>query len=179
MTAMSEIYEEYGEALFTLGLESDSLDKINGDLDFISEVFAKTPEYAEFLQSPSIPKAERIKTINETFSDSVSEYAVSFLSILCEKGRVAFIEDCINEFKRLYAESKNISAARVYSAVPLSDGQKERLKSKLENRSGHSVKTEYLIDETLLGGVLIEMDGTEIDGTLKRRLQELKEVMDK
>lgn len=179
MTAMNEIYEEYGEALFTLGLESNSLDKINGDLDFISEVFAKTPEYAEFLQSPGIPKAERIKTVNDTFSDSVSEYAVSFLSILCEKGRALLFEDCVKEFKRLYAESKNISAARVYSAVPLSEEQKERLKSKLENRSGHSVKTEYLIDETLLGGVLIEMDGTEIDGTVKRRLQELKEVMDK
>lgn len=176
---MSDICKEYGEALFALGLEGNSLDKINEDLDFIADVFAKTPEYAEFLQSPSIPKAERLKTVRETFTDSISEYAVSFLSILCEKGRSMLFGSCAEEFKKLYEESKNISLARVYSTVPLSDEQKERLQKKLEKQSGHSVKMECFIDETLLGGVLVEMDGTQIDGTVKRRLQELKEVMNK
>lgn len=176
---MSEICREYGEALFALGLEENSLDKINEDLAFIGEIFAKTPEYALFLQSPGIPKAERINSVNEMFTDHISEYAVSFLSILCEKGRVMLFHDCAEEFKKLYEESKNVSLARVYSAVPLSEEQKELLKNKLEKQSGHSVKMECFIDETLLGGVLINMDGTQIDGTIKRRLQELKEVMNK
>lgn len=176
---MSDICKEYGEALFALGLEGNSLDKINEDLNFIREVFAKTPEYAEFLQSPSIPKAERLKSVNETFTENISEYAVSFLSILCEKGRSMLFGECAEEFKKLYEESKNVSLARVYSTVPLSDEQKERLQKKLEKQSGHSVKMECFIDETLLGGVLIDMDGTQIDGTVKRRLQELKEVMNK
>lgn len=176
---MSDICKEYGEALFALGLEGNSLDKINEDLIFIGEVFAKTPEYAEFLQSPAIPKAERLNSVSETFAEHISEYAVSFLSILCEKGRAMLFGECAEEFKKLYEESKNVSLARVYSTVPLSEEQKERLKQKLENTSGHSVKMECFIDETLLGGVLIDMDGTQIDGTVKRRLQELKEVMNK
>lgn len=176
---MSDICKEYGEALFALGLEENSLDRINDDLDFIRDVFAKTPEYAAFLQSPAVPKAERLKTVNDVFTGSVSEYAVSFLSILCEKGRAMLFGDCAKEFKRLYEESKNVSLARVYSTVPLSEEQKELLKEKLEKRSGHSVKMECFIDKTLLGGVLIDMDGTQFDGTIKRRLQELKEVMDK
>lgn len=176
---MSDICKEYGEALFALGLEENSLDKINGDICFLEEVFLQTPEYTEFLQSPSIPKDERLKSLNDAFLDSISEYTLSFLSILCEKGRSALFGECAEEFKRLYEESKNISLARVYSTVPLSEEQKERLTRKLEKQSGHSVKAEYFIDETLLGGVLIDMDGTQIDGTVKRRLQELKEVMNK
>ena len=99
--------------------------------------------------------------------------------ILCEKGRATLFGDCAEDFNKLYEESKNVSLARVFSPVPLSEEQKERLKLKLENTSGHSVKMECFIDETLLGGVLIDMDGTQIDGTLKRRLQEIKEVMNK
>lgn len=176
---MSDICKEYGEALFTLGLEENSLDTINSDLAFLEEVFAETPEYTEFLQSPSIPKEERLNSLNNAFSESISEYSLSFLSILCEKGRTALFAECAERFRALYEESKNISIARVYSAVPLSEEQKERLKTKLENTSGHSVKMECYIDKTLLGGVLIDMDGTQIDGTVKRRLHEIKEVMNK
>lgn len=176
---MSDICKEYGEALFALGLEGNCLDGLNKDLCFLEEVFAETPDYTEFLQSPGIPKDERLKSLNEAFSDSVSEYALSFLSILCEKGRTVLFSECAEEFRKLYEESKNVSFARVYSAVPLSENQKGALQSKLENTSGHSVKMECFIDKTLLGGVLIDMDGTQIDGTLKRRLQEIKEVMNK
>lgn len=176
---MSDICKEYGEALFTLGLEGNSLDKINSDLVLLEQAFAEAPEYTEFLQSPSIPKAERLKALNTAFADSISEYTLSFLSILCEKGRTVLFGECAVEFRKLYEESKNVSLARVYSAVPLSDEQKAALKNNLESSSGHSVKMECFIDKTLLGGVLIDMDGKQIDGTLKRRLQKLKEVMNK
>lgn len=176
---MSDICKEYGEALFTLGFEGNCLDEIKKDLDLIKDIFEETPEYADFLQSPAVPKAERLKSINEAFENRVSEYTLSFLLILCEKGRATLFGDCAEEFNKLYEESKNISLARVFSPVPLSEEQKERLKLKLENISGQTVKMECFIDETLLGGVLIDMDGTQIDGTLKRRLQEIKEVMNK
>lgn len=176
---MSDICKEYGEALFTLGLETNTLDEINKDLKFIGEVFEKTPEYKEFLQSPSILKSERLKTVNDMFEGNISEYALSFLSILCEKGRAGLFSECQNEFSKLYIESQRVLIARVKTTVPLDESQKEQLKNKLEKQSGHQVVLECSIDKTLLGGVLIEMDGTEFDGTLKHRLQELKEVMDK
>ncbi len=176
---MSDISKEYGEALFALGLETNSLDQIDKDLKFISEIFEKAPEYKEFLQSPSIKKSERLSTINETFENNISEYALSFISILCEKGRAGIFTQCADEFQKLYAESKKVSIARVKTTVPLDENQKEQLKAKLEKQSGHSVVLECSIDKTLLGGVLIEIDGILLDGTLKHRLQELKEVMDK
>ena len=176
---MSDICKEYGEALFALGLETNTLSEINNDLQFISEVFEKAPEYRDFLQSPSILKSERLKTINDMFENNISEYSLSFLSILCEKGRAGLFSECQNEFNKLYIESQRVLIARVKSAAPLDESQKQQLKNKLEKQSGHQVVLECSIDETLLGGVLIEMDGTEIDATLKHRLQEIKEVMDK
>lgn len=179
MKTMSDVCKEYGEALFSLGLEANSLDEINRDLDFINEVYEKTPQFGEFLQSPAVPKRERLETIDETFRDSVSEYALSFLSLLCEKGKALLFPECAKEFKALYTESRRISVARVTSSVPLSEEQQTKLKTKLEKISGHSVTLECLIDETLLGGVIIETDGKRFDGSLKHRLQEIKEVMDK
>ena len=72
---------------------------------------------------------------------------------------------------------ESLSTARVVSAISMTDEQKAALVKKLEKMSGHIVTAEYEIDETLLGGVVVHMDDTVIDGSLKQQLKEVKEVI--
>jgi F-type H+-transporting ATPase subunit delta len=78
---------------------------------------------------------------------------------------------------KLYNESKSISWAHVRSAIPLTPEQKTALRLKLEKQSGRNVLLECSTDNTLLGGIVVEMDGKILDGSLRRRLQDVKEVM--
>ena len=68
--------------------------------------------------------------------------------------------------------------ATVTAAAGLTDEEKERLRRALERRSGHSVQLECRVDASLLGGVVVEMDGRVLDGSLRHRLHEIKEVME-
>lgn len=72
-----------------------------------------------------------------------------------------------------------ISNARIVSAVPLTEAEKSALLEKLKKISGHSVFAQYETNETLLGGVTIYMDGKIMDGSLKHRLNEIKDVIGK
>lgn len=176
MTKMQKS-REYGEALFALATEYGACDEYNNALDTVSTVFKENPEYTDFLASPSIPKAERIEALETAFSGRVPEHIVSFLSILCERGRIREFSGCVREYKALLDASKNVSLAKVVSAVPLTDSQKEKLQIKLEKLSGQTVILDCSVDKSLLGGLIIETDGKTIDGSLKRRLYEVKEVI--
>ena len=170
---------EYAVALFELAKETASEEEIYNAFGFVSEVFELCPGIIDFLNSPAIPVTERTGVLNTTFSDSVPEYFLSFLGILCENRNIRIFHECRVEYEYLYTESVRLTLAVVRSAVRLTDEEKKKLSKKLEKISGHKVRMEYEIDETLLGGIVVEMDGVCYDGSLKHRLQNIKEVISK
>ena len=87
------------------------------------------------------------------------------------------LSDAEITFEALYDESQRTINVRVKSAVSLSDDQKARLQEKLEQKYKCRVDTQYIIDTTLLGGVIVEADDTVIDGSLRHRIGQIKEVI--
>ena len=134
------------------------------------------PEYLDFLSSPNIPKSERIAAIEQAFSGE-HEYIVSFLSLLCEKGRIREIRECISEFKQLCDAADKISVAQVTSAFELSESQRSALTAKLQKLCGNRVVLDCKTDNSLMGGVIVSVDGKVIDGSVRHQLHQLKEVM--
>lgn len=176
---MNETSKEYSTALFTLAVEEGLEKTVSDDLKSISRLLRETPEYLDFLSSPNISVQERINAIDEAFSGNIHEYVVSFLKILCKKGAARHFHKCVAEYEELYHASKGISTAKVISAVPLKKDEKEKLKKKLESFCGHSVIPEYSCNKAILGGMIIHIDGRVLDGSLRRRLHDIKEVIDK
>ena len=111
------------------------------------------------------------------FGASIPEYVVSFLKLLCENGRIRMAFECIDEFSALVMASSNRTKAEIASAVPLSEKQKEAICKKLEKLTGREIDPVYIIDESLMGGVKIDVDGKTYDGSIRHRLGEIKDVM--
>ena len=170
------ISKEYGEAIFALAMENNALDEYGEALDTISAAFNDAPDYVSLLASPSVPRSERINAIQTAFA-SLPEHIVSFTSLLCERGRIREFNECVKEYKALCDASRQLSTAIVTSSVELTENEKQKLTDKLEKRAGKSVLAEYRIDKSLIGGLIIEMDGTVLDGSIKSRLKEVKEVI--
>lgn len=170
---------DYASALFMLAAESGKLDVFSKDLLVIGGVFRENPDYTLLLSSPSVPKNERMQIIDSAFEGKVDEYLVNFINVLCDHGKVDSLENCIKDFEGLKKAAENCVTARVYTAVPLSDAQKSKIKEKLEKRLGSQVIIKTVIDENILGGVKIELDGKVIDGSIKRQLHDIKEVISK
>ena len=174
---MTEIGKEYGTALFMLACEKNSQEEYAKALDELRNVFEENPEYMVFLASRSIPMSERLAAVEKAFSGKLPEDVVSYVQLLCEKGRISFFDESAEEYKHLLDESMKVSKARITSAAELLDEEKEALKNKLEKMSGTSVVMEYFIDESLIGGVVAEIDGKVLDGSLRRRLRDIKDVI--
>ena len=102
----------------------------------------------------------------------------SFLKLLTERGRIREYEECVHQFELCYDDAYRHSFAKVYSAIPLTDDQKERLHAKLEQHCGHMVEMHYKIDPSLLGGLKVKMDGQMLDGSLRSRISSIKEVIE-
>ncbi len=174
---MMQTEREYAEALFALAVEDQAVEGYRQALDSVGQLFEDNPDYVEFLNSPAIPLSERLQAIDEAFEGSVPEYVLFFLKVICEQGKMRMIRDCIDEFSKLAMSFSDTIAATVYSAVPLSDQQKQSLCQKLKAMTHKSMDPIYIVDPSLIGGLKIEVDGKTFDGSIKHRLGEIKDVM--
>ena len=158
----------------------------------VSSVYFRRPKISTLQYIPNLSNQEKIylrselsfcleaiyKILKNAFSGSLSEESISFLSVLCENGDSALLGKCAGEFGGLYSKSLNISRAVVTSAVELSAEQKNALNERLQKKLKKKTETEYILDPSLIGGLKVEIDGVVFDGSLKKRLQSLKEVME-
>lgn len=174
---MIQTEREYAEALFTLAVEENAVEEFLDSLVTLKQLFDENPDYIEFLNSPAIPLGERTASIDEAFDGKMPQYVVSFIKVLCENGKMRTILLCINEFETLARAFSNRAIATVYSAVELSDEQKDAVCKKLEALTNKRIDPIYIIDESLIGGMKIEVDGKTFDGSIKHRLGDIKDVM--
>ena len=139
----------------------------------IRQLFRENPDYVKLLSEPSIPKEERTKLLDTAFGTEAERYLVNFLKLLCERGILGEYSGCCEEFTRRYNVDHNIATAVVTSAVALTDEQMAALKDKLEKISGKTVTLTQKTDPTVLAGLKVELEGRQLDGTVKSRLDDL------
>ena len=174
---MTQITKEYAEALFSIAAENNSFESFNESLDLISAVFSENPDYFQVLSSPNVTDDEKASLIDGAFSENVPEDVLAFLKILCKNGDAKLLLPCIDEYKSLYKVSKEIANVKITSAVELTDKEKEALIAKLEKTYHVTVKPSYSVDPSIIAGVVIDMDGKIIDGSIKSNLDRIKEVI--
>ena len=174
---MTQISKEYAVALFELAKEQSCAKEFSDALKLIRGEFDAQPEYIELLSSPNIPSAERRRLIGDAFGTHVPGDVLSFTQLLCEKEHIRLFGECADEYDKLYTALEAVSAARVVSAVELTEEEKTSLITKLEKLTGRTVLPSYELDPSLIGGAVIYIGDTVIDGSLRSRLKEIKEVI--
>ena len=174
---MTEISKEYAAALFMLACEKNQKNEYGDALESVKNALKDEPDYFEFLSSPGIPVKDRTESIRTVFGEIVPEDVLSFVQLVCEKGRMKCFYEAVEDYSSLLAQSNLVKNVKVTSAVSLTEAEKEKLQKKLETVYKSNVEIEYLIDASLVGGVIMEVDGKILDGSVKSRLRDIKEVI--
>lgn len=170
---------DYATALFMLAAEEDKLSKFASDLKDIEKAFDENPDYLLLLSSPAVTQEERTEIIDAAFGETADKDIVNFIKVLCDHGKITELKEAVKDFKALKKSAENRVTAHVYTAVPLSESQEVKLKENLERRLKSTVKIKSVIDKSMLGGIIIKVDGKIIDGSIKEQLQSIKEVISK
>ena len=171
------VASRYAEALFQVGEETDSTDKLYGELKAVVGIVKENKDFSNILRSPLVSKEEKKDLITKVFEGKLSQNMINFLKILADKDRLALLADIEKDFKVLLNEKNNILEGIVITAVPMKEEEVKELQTKLSAKYNKTVVLENEVDKSVLGGVLVRLGNEEIDGTVKNRLDKMKEQL--
>lgn len=176
---MTDTSKSYADALFSLALETNTVFETLMALKEMRNGIYATEGALDLLASPSIPKDERCAVLEKAFGDVQPEHVMSFVGVLIQHGHIRELDDCLEAYTALHDEHSRLSIAYVTSAVELTKAEKAELTEKLGRKLNRYIHLECAVDPSLLGGLVVQVDGKVIDGSLKHKLQEIKEVMNR
>lgn len=170
---MTKSEQVYGGSLYELAKEEGLTEEIYGQLQTVLEVFEQNPDYLRFLGTSSISKQERCAALEEALGGRVQMYLLNFLKILCENGSMGQLKGCAAEFRRRYNADHGIVEVCAVTAVALTETLREKLTEKLQTVLGKTVELTNKVDPACMGGILLELPGRQLDGTVRHRLDAL------
>ena len=174
---MNVIANRYAEALFQIGEEEELTDMLYQELSEIVNLIKVNQDLFSILKSPVISKKEKISIVDNIFEDKININIKNFLKILIEQDRISFISDISDSYKVLLNEKNNILEGFVISAILMKKEEIKELEEKLSEKYNKNVTLENRVDKSILGGVLVRLGNEEIDGTVKTRLDKMKEQL--
>jgi F-type H+-transporting ATPase subunit delta len=173
--ATSEIVRGYAEALFNVVRAEGELDRVEDELFRFGKILESNHELKQALSDQSMEREQRAKILEELLDDKVSPHTLGLLTFIVGQGRARQLPQILEEVSELAAQARQSVLAEVRSAVPLDDKQRKDLASALSQATGKNVEVKVLIDPSVVGGVVAKVGDTVIDGTVKRRLEQLRE----
>lgn len=171
---MTETAKMYGGSLYDLAAEEGRQDLILEQLTQVRQLLSQEEEYIRLLSTPSIPKKERCALLDEAFGSQVDPYLLNFLKILCQNGTLGEFGGCVREYRNRYNADNGILEATAYTALALDERQTEALRAKLADVTGKTIQLTNKVDPSVLGGIRLMMDGTQLDGTVQNRLAAIR-----
>ena len=174
---MNRLAKNYADALFLLARDEGVADEILTQFAQVRKLFDENPDYVRFLFAPNIPKEERTGALDEAFSGRIHAYLLNFLKLLSEHGHIFFYQDCELRYRTFYNLVNDRIEAKVFTALPLRPDQLQRLKQRLCELTGKQVDLQNRVDPTVLGGIRLQYDEHELDGTVRQRLRAVEKTL--
>jgi F-type H+-transporting ATPase subunit delta len=165
----------YARALFEVAKKADAIDRIESDLGLIGHSLETMPRLAEALAHPLVPGERKKRIIAGVFSAAIDPVTLDFVCLLIDKRRSDVLAQMEGEYVNLANEYRGVTPALVTSAVPLSADERTALHAKLEVFTGKKVELTMEEDSTLIGGIMVRIGDTVIDGSVRGDLARLKD----
>ena len=174
---MTEVATTYGQAMYDLARDEGKSQQILVELSVLDQSLSAEPEFIQLLSSPNIPKEERVQILDSSFRGKIDPYVLNFLKVLTEKGYMRHFSGCCQFYRQCYNKDNGIMPVIAYTAVPLSDELRRKLTAKLSTVTGKTIELDCRIDPETLGGVRLDFDGKQVDGTVRRRLEDIRGLL--
>lgn len=165
----------YAKALFNEATEKASLDAVYADLNFLQQTLKASRDLRAVFSSPVIKSYKKQEITKQIFGGKVNVITERFLSVLIQQSRDGFLQEIMNAFFRLYNENKGISEVTVTTAIALDANSEQKIVDFIKKTSGYpNVKINQKIDESILGGFIVDFGGKLYDNSVRYKLNKIK-----
>ena len=154
---MTKTGKLYGDSLYELALEKNVEQRtyskeLLDELRIVKSLFDENPDYIRLLQEPSIPRKTRLGLIDKAFGAQADEYLVNFLKLLCEEELLSEFSGCEEEYRQRFQKLEEVWKKEIILVT----------------------KT----DPNLMGGLKVEIEGRQLDGSVRGRLERLHKLIE-
>lgn len=176
---MSRAGEVYAKGLYSLAAEEGLCKPILDEMALLDQSFSAEPMFLRLLSAPNVSVQERCKVLDDSFRGKIQPYLLNFLKILTEKGYIRHYPDCYKSFRNQYNQDNGVLPVRAVTAVALNTVQLQKLTDKMQSLTGKTVELENVVDPHVMGGVRLDYDGKRVDGTVRNRLDSIRDLLNK
>lgn len=172
----NKIAFRYAKSWIDLAVERNEVESALADVKVLKNLLEVNTDFAAFVRSPVISFDRKKKILSSLFGDKLSELTLLFLQLLVTKHREFNLPSIVDSFLNQYKALKEISTIKVFSAQPLEKSEEEKIITMASNSSigFKNIELESYIDETLIGGFVIEMEDYVYDASIKNQIFRLK-----
>jgi F-type H+-transporting ATPase subunit delta len=169
----SSIGRNYSRALFDLASESSSQDKVEEDLRAVRDAIFSDREVLSFFTNRLISRVTKKSLIRSICEGKVDSRLIILILLLVDRDRMRLLGEVCEEFERLCRMARGVRRVKVYSAFPLGTEEKSRITHALQTRLSAVIELETELRPSLIGGVVAESEGQEIEFSIQGRLRDL------
>ena len=169
--------EAYADAMFEVARAEANLDEVEDELFRFARALESSDELREALTDPHIPASRRQQIVEDLVGPRATSTTTALISMVVGIGRGRDLPTIIDALVKKSAGSRQKAVAEVRSTVDLSAEQRDRLAAAIEKATGKKVEVKVIIDSTILGGVVTTIGDTVIDGSVRTRLEQLKNAI--
>lgn len=168
--------DAYAAALFEIARAEGNLERVEAELFEVARAVERSDELRSKLTDEALPVELRQGIVEELLAGRAMPVTQAIVSFVIGAGRGRDLPAIVDRLVERAAEARQEVVAEVRSAIPLNDDQRKRLASALAGRTGLKVSVKVIVDPTVLGGLIAQVGDTIIDGSVRSRLDQLKET---
>ena len=169
-----QLGDVYAKALLGFGQQSGNIDGLVDELGSVVEAVNSLPSLRQILESPRVSVSEKTALVEKAFRGRVSDPALNFLKIVCEKGRF----DCLGSMHvsavKLSDEAAGRTQATLTTAEWIDDSVRDNVAQKLSSVLGQQVSLKTKVDPEIIGGMVVRVGDTVYDASVQNQLKQVR-----
>jgi F-type H+-transporting ATPase subunit delta len=174
---MTDRVDAYASAIFEVAKAEGSLDEVADELFRFARIFEANDELRNALTDQALPPERRQAIVEDLLGGKALPLTTSLISFVVAAGRGRDLPKIVNQLVERAAAEREHVVAEVKAAVELAPEQRERLEQALSVNLGKNVEVKVIVDPSVLGGIVARIGDTVIDGSVRHRLDQLKESL--
>jgi F-type H+-transporting ATPase subunit delta len=167
--------EAYAQAMLEVARVEGRLADVEDELFRFARTFEANDDLRMALSDAALPVERRMAVIEDLLGAKALRASVALVTLVVTAGRAGELPAIVDLFVEIAAAERKRAVAEVRSAIPLTEDQVERLRVALNQATDKDVEVKLVVDESVLGGIVATIGDIVIDGSVRRRLEQLKE----
>jgi F-type H+-transporting ATPase subunit delta len=164
----------YAKSLIELAEEKGITDTIQKDMQLFDQVCNENRAFELALKSPVIKHLKKLEILKAVFKDKIDPMTLSIFQIITNKNRETVLPELATEYLRQYDVLKGVVTAEVTTVSTLTEDQKKEFSKLVSSSTGKSVKLTEKVNPELIGGYILRVNDTQIDTSIRKKLNDLK-----